>query len=46
MKKTVFLFLSIVMLVGCKQKNNIDDSITPKVEITEAKSVNVTSDLH
>ena len=34
------------MLFGCKQKNNINDTIVPKVEIAEARSVNVTSDLH
>ncbi|MDR3706444.1 MAG: efflux RND transporter periplasmic adaptor subunit [Paludibacteraceae bacterium] len=46
MKKAIYLFLSMLIFVGCKQDKKTNDSIAPKVEITEVKSVKATGGLH
>lgn len=46
MKKTIFLFITVMMFTACKHENKIGEQSAPTVEITEVKSIKTTGNLH
>lgn len=46
MKRTIYLVLSIMLLAACTKEKQTENTIAPKVEITEVKSVKTTSNLN
>jgi RND family efflux transporter MFP subunit len=45
MKKTIYVALIASLLIGCNQKNQDENQIEPKIEISEVQQVSTTGDL-
>jgi RND family efflux transporter MFP subunit len=46
MKKTIFLVLTILSLVGCTHKTKVEEPLAPQVTISDVKKVTSSGELH
>jgi RND family efflux transporter MFP subunit len=46
MKKTILFMLTVLSLVGCNQKTNVENPTDPQVVLAEVKKVKSSGDLH